>query len=128
MSIINSPLSWVRVIALLGAVTACIGTYIYVGSLQDDITALRASEERYKLSAEQNATTATHNATQYKKLESDTKQLLLQLQQLELQKKAVLDKQKEDEKQDDEFIDSLDKESFESRCYNMPVKLGERLH
>lgn len=128
MPIINSPLSWVRVIALLGAVTACIGAcvagYIYVGSLQDDITSLRASEERYKLSAEQNAATATHNATQYKKLESDTKQLLLQLQQLELQKKAVLDKQKEDEKQDDKFIDSLDKESFESRCYNMPVNIG----
>jgi hypothetical protein len=124
MSIINSSFPWIRVIALLGAVTACVAGYIYVSSLQDDITSLRASEERYKLSAEQNAATATHNVTQYTKLESDTKQLLLQLQQLELQKKAVLDKQKEDEKQDDKFIDSLDKESFESRCYNMPVKLG----
>jgi hypothetical protein len=124
MPIINNPITWIRIIALLGAVTACVWTYIYVGSLQDDITSLRASEERYKLSAEQNAATATHNATQYKKLESDTKQLLLQLQQLELQKKDVLDKQKEDEKQDDKFIDSLDKESFESKCYNMPVKLN----
>lgn len=115
---------WISIISTLAALL--LGYYLYTQyTLRGEmITSLEASVAHYKQAADANANLANANAAEYLlaiKKYQDTLTLLKETQdQIRASEQGALVQ----ENQTNVQIDTLPKDSFESRCYNMDVNLN----
>lgn len=109
------------IISLLVGLTAALILYLYIGSLKGEITRLTQSNEALNTSLSQAVATANNNAEKYQSLLSRNTQTLSLLKELQDKQKDSLKEQMKEEAETNDYIESLDKESFEAKCYNMVV-------
>lgn len=109
------------IISALAGLAAALMLYLYIGSLKGDIALLQQANEDLSTSLTQAVATANNNSEKYQSLLSRNGQTLLLLKELQDAEKQSLQKQHKEESETNDYIESLDKESFESKCYNMLV-------
>lgn len=115
---------WISIISTLAALS--LGYYLYTQyTLRGEmITSLEASVAHYKQSADANANLANANADEYLKAMKNHQSTLALLKQTQDKIKASEQEALVQENQTNVQIDTLPKDSFESRCYNMDVNLN----
>lgn len=109
------------IISVLVGLTAALILYLYIGSLKGEITRLTQSNEALNTSLSQSVATANNNSEKYQSLLSRNTQTLSLLKELQDKQKDSLKEQTKEEAETNDYIESLDKESFEAKCYNMVV-------
>lgn len=111
------------IISALAGLVAALAVYLYIGSLKGDIASLQQANVALNTSLSEAVATANNNSEKYQSLLSRNSQTLLLLKELQEAEKQSLQKQHKEESETNDYIESLDKESFESKCYNMLVPI-----
>lgn len=109
------------IISALAGLVAALAVYLYIGSLKGDITSLQQANVTLNTSLSEAVATANNNSEKYQSLLSRNSQTLSLLKELQEAEKQSLQEQYKEESETNEYINSLDKESFEAKCYNMLV-------
>jgi hypothetical protein len=119
---INKPL--IYGLTLVGALVAGYLVYNHITLQATKIDALQASVELYKASAQTNADLANHNATQYSDLQEKHSKTLNLLKELSEAKAKNVEEDIKQATEVSNYVDALDKESFEAKCFNMDVHIN----
>lgn len=109
------------IISALAGLVAALALYLYIGSLKGEIVSLQQANVALNTSLSQAVATANSNSEKYQSLLSRNTQTLSLLKELQDKQKDSLKEQMKEEAETNEYIESLDKESFEAKCYNMVV-------
>lgn len=108
----------------LGFISVAIATfllYTHITLQASTITALQASVELQTRNAEVATSVADNNAKMYEQLSERNKATLQTLHELQKNIDVIKEADNKQENKTNEYIDKLDKESFEAKCYNMLV-------
>lgn len=115
---------WISILSALAALL--LGYYLYTQyTLRGEmITSLEASVQHYKQAADSNANLANANAAEYLLATKKHQETLSLLKETQEKIKASEQEALSQEHNTNVQIDTLPKDSFESRCYNMDVNLN----
>lgn len=115
------------ILTVLGFVGVCLAAfllYTHITLQASTIEALQASVELQKHNAELAQSAANDNAKMYEQLAERNKATLQTLHELQKNIDVIKEADNKQENKTNEYIDKLDKESFEAKCYNMLVVDG----
>jgi predicted Holliday junction resolvase-like endonuclease len=111
----------ILILSALGLLVLSYITYTHITLQASQIDALKASEKALQQQLEHTSQIANHNAEMYLKSKQEFQSTLDSLHELQKSIDDVKDKSINKEKVVNRYVDSLDKESFESKCFNMSV-------
>lgn len=109
------------IVGFVGACTAAFMLYTHITLQASTIEALQASVALQTHNAEIAASAADNNAKMYEQLAANNKATLQTLHELQKNIDVIKEADYKQENKTNEYIDKLDKESFEAKCYNMLV-------
>ena len=112
------------ILTALGFVGVCLAAfllYTHITLQASTIEALQASVELQKHNAELAQSAANDNAKMYEQLSERNTATLQTLHELQKNIDVIKEADNKQENKTNEYIDKLDKESFEAKCYNMLV-------
>lgn len=115
------------ILSLLGCVGLAITgvlLYTHITLQASTITSLEASLTLQTHNAELAQSASANNAQMYEQLSARNSKTLSELHQLQNNINVIKEADVKQETKTNEYIDNLDKESFESKCYNMVVPSG----
>ena len=109
------------VLGFISVATAAFLLYTHITLQASTITALQASVALQTRNAELAQSAADDNAKMYEQLSVRNKATLQTLHELQKNIDVIKEADNKQENKTNEYIDKLDKESFEAKCYNMVV-------
>lgn len=117
-----NPKLIISIISAVGAVVAAFMLYAHITLQASTIEALQASVALQTHNAEIAASAADNNAKMYEQLAAKNQATLQTLHELQKNIDVIKEADYKQENKTNEYIDKLDKESFEAKCYNMVVR------
>lgn len=112
---------WMSIVGSLAIAVAAFILYTHITLQASTITALEASVALQTHNAELAQSAANDNAQMYKQLSDRNTATLQTLHELQKNINVIKEADNKQEMNTNEYINKLDKESFESKCYNMVV-------
>ena len=112
------------VLGFVSVATAAFLLYTHITLQASTITSLQASVALQTRNAELAQSAADNNAKMYEQLSERNKATLQTLHELQKNIDVIKEADSKQENKTNEYIDKLDKESFEAKCYNMLVVDG----
>ena len=109
-------------LGFLSVVVAGFLLYTHITLQASTIESLQASVALQTHNAELAQSAAKDNAKMYEQLAEKNKATLQTLHELQKNINVIKEADNKQEKNTNEYIDKLDKESFEAKCYNMVVR------
>lgn len=113
---------WMSIIGSLAIAVAAFLLYTHITLQASTIEALEASVALQTHNAELANATANNNAKMYEQLSARNTATLQTLHELQKNIDVIKEADNKQENKTNEYIDKLDKESFEAKCYNMVVR------
>ena len=108
-------------VCFVGIATAGYLVQRHINVQADTMASLQRSEEVLKVSLNQAVNQANHNATLYTSAQEKHRETLVELQSLQAKINVIEDTFNKDEEHINVQINTMDKESFEYKCYNMEI-------
>lgn len=112
----------IAIVCFVGIATSVYLVRSHINAQAENIASLQRSEEVLKASLNQAVNQANLNAHLYISAQERHRETLIELQALQAAKDVIEDTFKQDEEHINVQINTMDKESFEYKCYNMEVR------
>lgn len=111
----------IAIVCFVGIATSAYLVKRHINVQAETIASLQLSEERLKASLNQAVDKANLNAHLYLSAQERHRETLIELQSLQAKINVIEDTFNKDEEHINVQINTMDKESFEYKCYNMEV-------